>query len=1163
MKAGAAATALALGTVGLLCRVGPAMGGVPARPGEQRPIAVLFTGCPHAGCGYEMARKLGDAGFAVNAAGLEQRPLTWEQVKPHNVLVVAGLGKANADFTLSEANRRNIEVLRRFLAAGGGILFIPTWCQQNALIPTQEAFLAPLGLTPLFDEVIQDNETAVRATAWRIPFAHTENVAPSPVTAGVTSLWYPVDTRAGAQTHTTPLLADANWTVALRGARSSATRAQPIEGIYATATGKGRIARDVPILAHRQVGKGRIVCLGITPEYLYGRHAQTTLEGIVLDRGLRGKPSHGGRLFENALRWLAEPSLGAGVLGGAEMNEALLADPHRTRFGKAFDWARAPGFHAALPACAGLVGARTALSAGSGTVADWVAKARQAKLDWLVFLERFEELSGQELDELKRQCARHTTRDFAAIPGFAIDDEVGNHYFYFGTALPYPRSPFLSKDGKVLVSRDASGPPERHYDKGQLSMTTLDYAYTTCGFKLTAGNYLFGRDAAPFADFFSNWDAMAVVTSRQGRCVEQALADYLRLADSGQGPLPVAIDLMTDPAQIAASPWRTVVRAAAADAGGNPVAAYWDAWRLYPDNPTRIYVTQGPAIENWSFVGPRDYEGRNPGDFVWQNLRWRVVGKVRADDGLREVTVYDGTELFRRFLPGGRKRFEFSLELNHDKQHNLVLVVADAKGRLAVSGEQWDRNHRLEEFHCSDRNNQLTYGYLTSSQGLGLMIGGNQTLATPNKRVGAREISPSGTFRNDALLGAPAFDGAAGGEPTFLAPVELHLAKGAAGAPTVSQCFRLLHSGDLAMGEGRWEHSFTDGVAVKNVWHTMWRTEPARDFTVTQRNTFFNVDPDSPLAAFLWRIRVTMKRDLPSRGLLAGFIRNGEARLWALRGSDGSVRAGAWEDARQSQQRDLSVPFDRGAYAAVLDSPLGGMAVFPLTDGLEVRLALPDRRHNNLRLYLPQARCPQRQGEGAEIALLLLGIPRATAFTKHLPSPTTEVVERFWRDFGLGSGEPAYAIDARAGAVTGRRYVLEIDGSKAACFSGRLTGRLVSTLPIAVSSLNDRCSAFLYDRTLRKARPVGVVERKAWAVVPLRGRADLFLGHPITCDAPELGVQVAQAAEGKWLVELHNPTDRPIRATVRASAFFDPLEGKALPDGPVEVPAGASVVLEL
>ena len=1160
-------------TAALLCAASFSMCAAGASAQEKRAPSVWFVG--HAPCGFEVAARFQKSGFNVSAMaypGLDGPALKWDDVRKYNVLVVGGLGHSNADFTLSDKNKTNIEILNRFLSEGGGILFIPTWGQQNNLIPPQKAFLEPLGVNALFEDVPFDPENSVNATTWKLDFAKTGNIAQTPLTENVKNLWFPVNTRAGAQNHTTPFIADASWTVAVKGERSCATQTIATEGIYSNKVTEGKIKSEVPLLAFRQVGKGRIVCFGVTPEYLLSNVAFTTLEGIVMEKGLRKAPSDGYRLVENSLKWLAEPSLSESVLGGAPMSASLLENPFKTKFCKPFAWdanAKRPEPAAANP---GLIGARTKYSAGKGTVEEWVAEARRSGLSFIVFLEEFSSLSRDDFDNLKKDCAKLTDAKFAAIPGFAIDDEVGNHYFYFGTAFGYPQKDFLSDDGKVFVSRDTSLVPGKPFVKGQLAMTTLDYAYTTNGFKLTAGNYLFSKDAAPFANFFSNWDAAAVVTAKDGTVVENAFPDYLSLVEFGQGPLPIAIDLMTEPSQISKSQWKTVVRM---DVGGgsviggelegaNKIAAYWNTWHFYPDNPTRIYITEGPVIDNWSFAGQRDYGGDNNGDFVWQNLRWRVYGKASSEAGLRKVEIYDGTKLFRNFLPAGEKEFEFSLELNHDEQHNLVLIVEDMNGKRAISGEQWDRNHRLEEFQCSDRNNQLSYGYSTNSDGYGIMVGGNQTLATPNKRVDSGSVSPSGTFKNDPLLGAPAFDGGAGGEPGFF-PL-MHLlseGRGEIAPPSVVESFRRFHTGDLNVGEGKYESDFTDKIQVANVWHTLWRTEPARDFVVERRKHFFNIDSDSPLAVFLYKMKLTLKKDIPNKGVLAGFICTSEAKLWALRGSDGSFFSGNWEDEAKSPGRELSAPFGAGAYAGILDSPLGGTAIVPLSGNLKAALSLPQKSHNNLRFHIPAESSPRKAGESVEVSFLVLGIPRPSILSKNFPGKSNEVLERFNRDFGMDGGKTGYSLNLQAGKLVSQRYILDVDGRQDGCMCGTLEGKLISTLPITVTGLNDKWSAFLYDAGLKKSRPIGVFENRAWAVVPVKGRMEIFVGHPVTADNPDVIVQVAQTGEASWSVELHNPTSAAVNVIPTLNAKFAPFAGKKLADGKVEMPAGKSVFLKL
>jgi hypothetical protein len=405
---------------------------------EKKTPSVWFIGYPHMSCGFEMAVKLQKAGFNVNGMshpGLEGPALKWDDVKKYNVLIVMGIGKSNADFTLSEKNKTNIEILNKFLNEGGGIFYIPQWVQQNTLIPPQKAFLDPLGITPLFDDVPVDPENSVNATSWKIDFAKTANIAKTPLTEGVKNFWFPVNTRAGAQNHTTPFTTGTDWTIAVKGEKSCSTQTIALDGIYSNKAMEGKIKSEVPIMAFRQVGKGRIICFGVTSEYLFNNVASTTLEGIVMEKGLKKVPSDGYKLIENSLKWLAEPSLSETVLGGAPMNTALLENPFKTKFGTPFVWDDKVKRLESSASNPGLIGARTKYSSGKGTVEKWVAEAKKNGLSFIVFLEEFSVLSRENFDNLKKDCARFTDAKFAAIPGFTIDDEVGNHYFYYGTSF--------------------------------------------------------------------------------------------------------------------------------------------------------------------------------------------------------------------------------------------------------------------------------------------------------------------------------------------------------------------------------------------------------------------------------------------------------------------------------------------------------------------------------------------------------------------------------------------------------------------------------------------------------------------------------------------------------------------------------------------------------
>ena len=301
-------------------------------PAQPRTPAVLFAGSDGGGCGYEVANRLVQAGFALRAdpAPLSERPLTWDQLTHFNVIVLSGLGLANADMSLGRT-RQTIDVLNRYLEAGGGVLMLGAFGQMATAKPPQDAFLKPLGLIPLFDGLPDDPSTKVVATAWDIPFALAQDIAGSPVSAGIKSLWYPVPrTRVGGQNHSVPFSAEPPWQVVLRGSPSSQTYRGALQENRPDQP--GTCQEKVPLAAIRSVGKGRILYWGITSEYILGPFANSTLEGIVLDKGLKGTPSHGFKLLVNGLGWLAQASASEGLLGGAKTDEALLRNPQKVRF---------------------------------------------------------------------------------------------------------------------------------------------------------------------------------------------------------------------------------------------------------------------------------------------------------------------------------------------------------------------------------------------------------------------------------------------------------------------------------------------------------------------------------------------------------------------------------------------------------------------------------------------------------------------------------------------------------------------------------------------------------------------------------------------------------------------------------------------------------------
>src|SRR5262249_26049753 len=181
-----------------------------------------------------------------------------------------------------------------------------------------------------------------------------------------------------------------------------------------------------PLFAIRQAGNGRLALVSQWPTYSLGAGTKWLYDREVLSKGLNGKTSDFGRLLQNTFHWLADPSLSAETLGGYRTPAHRLQPPNARDVGKnqfreplQLSAAQTSGTPAAQPVLLrGLIGAQTRLSGGQGTVADYAAAARQAGLDFVVFLEDFAALDATGLAQLKAECTQQSGAYLTLYPGY-------------------------------------------------------------------------------------------------------------------------------------------------------------------------------------------------------------------------------------------------------------------------------------------------------------------------------------------------------------------------------------------------------------------------------------------------------------------------------------------------------------------------------------------------------------------------------------------------------------------------------------------------------------------------------------------------------------------------------------------------------------------------
>src|SRR4029453_6198420 len=297
--------------------------------------------------------------------------------------------------------------------------------------------LARWGADIPLERIVDDANTAFMTRMPQTPLIYTNQVLSSPVSAGVRGIWYPSHPHYNAA-QTLPLAVDGHWHVVVRAMPGS--RTVPVDRSSAAyPTPPGALVRPggvtmPPLFAIRQAGNGRMALVSEWPTYSLGAGTHWLYDREVLSKGLQGKPSDFSRLLENTFRWLAEPTLTAGTLGGYRMPPHRLQPPNmrdevRDKFRESAVSGTAQAARAAREPVLlrGVIGAQTRLSGGQGTVADYAEAARQAGLDFLVFLEDFARLDATGLAQLKSECAKHSDAKLPLYPGYRIDNNIGNH----------------------------------------------------------------------------------------------------------------------------------------------------------------------------------------------------------------------------------------------------------------------------------------------------------------------------------------------------------------------------------------------------------------------------------------------------------------------------------------------------------------------------------------------------------------------------------------------------------------------------------------------------------------------------------------------------------------------------------------------------------------
>ena len=329
----------------------------------------------------------------------------------------------------------------------------------------------------------------------------------------------------------------------------------------------------------------------------------------------------------------------------------------------------------------GLVGARTALGDGKGSVADYAKAAKAAGLDFVVFLDDFKALGKDNYFKLVADCQKLSDASLKLIPGYTIKNNIGNHTMCLAEDGYWPEPNMLTGPGKDELNIQPRGPDGKF--SGYNDEPTFAFHLNHCNQQRNIGYYNYsGSGKGMKMPFQRNCSLAGVRYYKDGKLVEDMTDDYLTTLQSTMPPTPVVVDEVRSPEELAKEAKSGNALTYVQARSRKSIMADALRWSHAYDG-MNVFVSDGPLIHAWPYIyRPMTVGGE---EFVTLPAIMESELTVSSDKGLKAISVYDGRKLFRRFLPNGAKRFSERLVLDGTVMKNLVVIAEDVDGGKALS----------------------------------------------------------------------------------------------------------------------------------------------------------------------------------------------------------------------------------------------------------------------------------------------------------------------------------------------------------------------------------------------------------------------------------------------------------------------------------------------
>jgi hypothetical protein len=881
----------------------------------------------------------------------------------------------------------------------------------------------------------------------------------------------------------------------------------------------------------------------------------------------RKLPSHCGRLLLNGIRWLAETAVQNPKMGGFPFADYAYEPVTFPAAVQHDDKAFTPPVETGVR---GVFGARTALSSGSGTVADYAVAAQAVGLSFVVFTEALEQLSAAEFEQLKAECRAVSTDTFYAVPGLEFSDHLDNRWALWADRLTYPPAtvkvrnsdvPMKQWDGRRIHQLGAFlGQDERP------PAALLTYRHLREKGGHPHNLWWFFR-VAPF------------VHDPDGRLAEENRDEYLYALRDLKRVEPVSYTRMNGPADVARAAQSMVTVARDRESlrewmnTRNKTGSLTAASVYLADRGAQVRISQWAAINSQVHYHYNDVRGVQ---------RARLSFQVNSEAGIREVRVRDANlGVVRRFSGHGEPSLAREFEMVHDHDYYLVLEAEDQGGATALSAAIYLYCYKDGIRRCGDNHNFLGRfcwhscydqmlnfgaqggGFLNSTWS-GEAVDGYDTSA-PWRLDSTFSFGPhrTGDLTIDTveLPGYPSRHIHGGGQRKVLDVL----------LPGRDPIVLAMDIGDLVERHGTPERPspVMAGLPVKVGENQLFHRVHRAYYFQNRTNMFIVYDhrrPDEGTAAcrgnVIWHEgEITFKRDATLAGAipieLAGGDIGGVAATHILaKGPDGphaiSLTGGKYGEPR---------PLAAGGYVTVVPNNTFDVVYVPRDSAMSYTVSSRKGRAYSLGVGLATAGQSVRAGQTLpyRFAVVTLGSP-AEAF-KSIPDYFA------WLDdvgdsFGLG-GRGGVKAAVKTGRVVDAEMFFTLDAAEGEVLFDATPREVIIAQPFRVKGLQNNGAVAVWSSQRPWLRFVGMMGGDAVFQENLDGGGTIWAGNVLLCDNDRVTLTVVAEgqAEGKPpFVELHNPTEQPIAARVWSPKNTPVFGGVTFTK---QIPAGASVRQEL